>query len=92
MKAQTGRRPRAGVAAAIMAGVVLSASLGLLDIMTAALSGVGLMVFTRCVRVEEIYAEIEWLVIFVLAGLIPLGVALETTGAAELLARWRRGG
>ena len=87
VKTQTGRRPRAGVAAAIMVGVVLSASLGLLDIMTAALSGVGLMVFTRCVRVEEIYAEMEWMVLFVLAGLIPLGVALETTGAAELLAR-----
>ena len=52
----------------------------------AALTGVGLMVFTRCVRVEEIYAEVEWLVLFVLAGLIPLGLALESTGAAALLA------
>ena len=86
VKTQVGSRPRAGVAAGILVGVVLSASLGILDIMTAALTGVGLMVFTRCVRVEEIYAEVEWLVIFVLAGLIPLGVALETTGAAELLA------
>ncbi|MCY3808141.1 MAG: SLC13 family permease [Gemmatimonadetes bacterium] len=83
-----GRRPRAGVAAAIMASVVLSASTGVLDIMTAALAGVGLMVFTGCVRVEEIYAEVEWLVIFVLAGLIPLGVALEATGAAQMLAGW----
>ncbi|MYI46183.1 MAG: SLC13 family permease, partial [Gemmatimonadetes bacterium] len=88
VQAPAGGRPRAGVAAAIMAGVVLSASLGVLDIMTAALTGVGLMVFTRCVHVEEIYAEVEWLVIFVLAGLIPLGVALETTGAAQLLADW----
>ena len=88
VKAPAESRPRAGFAAAIMAGVVLSASLGLLDIMTAALTGVGLMVFTRCVHLEEIYAEVEWLVIFVLAGLIPLGVALETTGAAELIAGW----
>ncbi len=86
VKTPTGGRPRAGVAAAIMVGVVLSASLGLLDIMTAALTGVGLMVFTRCVHIEEIYAEVEWLVVFVLAGLVPLGVALESTGAAELLA------
>ena len=88
VKTQAGSRPRAGVAATIMVGVVLSASLGILDIMTAALTGVGLMVFTRCVRVEEIYGEVEWMVIFVLAGLIPLGVALESTGAAELLAGW----
>ena len=86
VKTPAAGRPRAGVAAAIMASVVLSASLGVLDIMTAALAGVGLMVFSGCVRVEEIYAEVEWMVIFVLAGLIPLGVALETTGAAELLA------
>ena len=88
VKTQPGRRPRAGVAAAIMAGVVLSASLGVLDIMTAALTGVAIMLFTRCVRVEEIYAEVEWLVIFVLAGLIPLGIALESTGAAQLVAGW----
>ena len=88
VKADGVRRPRAGVAAAIMAGVVLSASFGVLDIMTAALTGVVLMVITRCVHIEEIYEEVEWLVIFVLAGLIPLGLALETTGAAELLAGW----
>ncbi len=88
IRTQSGKRPRAGVAAAIMAGVVLSASLGVLDIMTAALAGVVLMLFTRCVHIEEIYGEVEWLVIFVLAGLIPLGVALESTGAAELIAGW----
>jgi len=86
VKTESGNRPPAGVAAAIMAGVVLSASFGVLDIMTAALTGMVVMVFTRCVHIEEIYGEVEWLVIFVLAGLIPLGLALETTGAAELLA------
>ena len=88
VKADGVRRQRAGVAAAIMAGVVLSATFGVLDIMTAALTGVVLMVFTRCVHIEEVYKEVDWLVIFVLAGLIPLGLALETTGAAELLAGW----
>ncbi len=88
VKTHTGNRPPAGVAASIMAGVVLIASFGVLDIMTAALTGVVLMVFTRCVHFEEIYREVEWLVVFVLAGLIPLGLALETTGAAELLAVW----
>ena len=85
---QPGGRPRAAVASAIMVGVVLMAALGVLDIMTSALTGVGLMVFTRCVRVEEIYEEVDWLVIFVLAGLIPMGVALESTGAAAWIAGW----
>jgi len=47
---------------------------------------VGLMGSPGCVDVEGIYAGVEWLVICVLAGLIPVGGALETTGAAELLA------
>lgn len=81
-------RPRAAVAALIMMTVVASAGFGILDIMTAALTGVALMVFTRCVRLEEIYAELDWLVVFVLAGLIPMGKALEITGAASLLASY----
>lgn len=80
-------RPRAAFAAAIMAGVVVAAGAGLVTILHAALVGVVLMVFTGCVRLEEIYAELDWMVIFLLAGLIPLGVAMDGTGAAEWLAR-----
>jgi di/tricarboxylate transporter len=50
--------------------------------MTAALVGVVLMIFTRCVRVDELYTEMDWMVVFLLAGLLPLGIAMETTGAA----------
>lgn len=78
-------RPRALVSLAILIGVVASASTGLLDIMPAALVGVTLMLFTRCVRLDEIYTELDWMVVFLLAGLLPLGVAMETTGAAEWL-------
>ncbi len=79
-------RPRATVAALIMTAVVVFATFGILPIMTSALTGVALMVFTRCVRLDEIYAELDWLVVFVLAGLIPLGLALEATGAASWIA------
>ncbi len=81
-------RPRAAVALAIMAAVVLAAGIGLLDILPAALAGVGLMVFSGCVRIEEVYAELDWMVIFLLAGLIPLGVAMDVTGAAALLGQF----
>jgi di/tricarboxylate transporter len=53
--------------------------------MPAALIGVVLMVFTRCVRLDEIYSEMDWMVVFLLAGLLPLGIAMETTGAAAWL-------
>jgi di/tricarboxylate transporter len=79
------KRPRAPVALGIMGGVVLAAGTGLLSILGAALAGVTLRVFTRCVHLDEVYAELDWLVIFLLAGLIPLGVAMDKTGAAAIL-------
>ena len=79
-------RPREVFAGAIMAAVVFTAGLGILPIVTAAMAGVALMVFTGCVRVSEIYAEMDWLVVFVMAGLIPLGLAMEDTGAAAWIA------
>lgn len=78
-------RPRAAVAVAILAGVVLLAGLGFVSILTAALTGVVLMVFTGCVRLEEVYADLDWSVVFLLAGLIPLGLAMDETGAATLI-------
>jgi di/tricarboxylate transporter len=79
-------RPRALFAVGVLIAVVAVAGFNLLPIMTAALTGVLLMVFTRCVRLEEIYAELDWMVVFLLAGVIPLGVAMDKTGAAQWLA------
>jgi len=79
-------RPRAGVAVLIMAGVVLAAGTGIIGILTAGLVGVAIMVFSGCVRLDEIYSELDWMVVFLLAGLIPLGIALDETGAAAYIA------
>jgi di/tricarboxylate transporter len=75
-------RPRAPVAVAILAGVVAAAGTGLVSILAAGLVGVVVMVFTGCVRIEEIYEDLDWSVVFLLAGLIPLGIAMDDTGAA----------
>ncbi len=77
-----GPRPRALVAVAIMAGVVAAAGTGLISILPAALIGLVLMLYTGCVRLKEIYRELDWSVVFLLAGLIPLGLAMDRTGAA----------
>lgn len=78
-------RPRAVVALVIMAAVVVAAASGKISIMPAAMAGVVLMLFTRCVSLEEVYAELDWLVLIVLAGLLPLGIAMDRSGAAEWL-------
>lgn len=49
-------------------------------------SGAIAMVLTRVIRIEEIYHSIEWKVVFLIAGLIPLGIAMQKTGTAEFLA------
>ena len=80
------RSERIPVAVGIVAAVVAVAALGILPIMVSALAGIIGMVATGCVRPNEVYDAIDWNVIFLLAGLIPLGIAMEETGAAAWLA------
>ena len=67
----------------IVAGVVIVATTGLYTIAEAALVGAVAMVLTGCVPTHKVYESIDWSVIFLLAGLIPLSIALEVTGAAD---------
>ena len=77
---------KAPVAAAVLLGVIVSVLAGWLPIGVAALLGATLMVVTGCIRMEEAYRAIEWQVIFVIACLLPLGTAMQETGAAQYLA------
>lgn len=63
-----------------MLGVVLLAALGILPILSAALLGVIVLLLTRTIKIDTMYHEINWQVIFILAGLIPLGIAFQKTG------------
>ncbi|MDX1641888.1 MAG: SLC13 family permease [Balneolaceae bacterium] len=73
-------------ALSILGGVVLTAALGILPIVISAVVGVILMILTGCLRTEEAYEAINWKVIMLLAGVLPLGTAMDKTGAAELMA------
>ena len=78
----------AATACAIIAGVVTVATLGLYPIADAAVVGAVLMVLSGCLPIRRVYRYIDWRVVFLLAGLLPLGVALETSGAAAQAADW----
>ena len=80
------RTEKIPLAIGIVAGVVALAALDILPILVSALGGIVAMVATGCVKPNEVYSSVDWSVIFLLAGLIPLGVAMERTGAAEWLA------
>ncbi len=66
----------------IVAGVVLSATLGLLPIVVSAVIGSVLLVLTGCLTMEDAYQAIEWRIIFLLAGVLSLEAAMENSGAA----------
>lgn len=80
------REDRAWAAVAIVAGVVGVAAFGGLSIAITALAGVVAMVVTGVLRPSEAYDAVAWDVIFLLAGMIPLGIALENSGGAAFIA------
>jgi len=79
------RLKKAPLAVLIMLGVLIPVILGWLPIAISAVSGAALMVLTRCLSMEEAYRQIEWKAVFLIAGMLPLGIAMETSGAAALI-------
>ncbi|WP_123770282.1 SLC13 family permease [Vulcaniibacterium tengchongense] len=80
------RRVRAPIALAILAATVLAAATEWLPAPLAFLLGAVAMVVTRCVDVDQAYREIDVRIFVMIAGVIPLGIAMERTGTAQLLA------
>jgi di/tricarboxylate transporter len=80
------RPDKAWLAIAITLGVIVVSAFNWLPILVSALVGVGLMVVTGCLKPGEIYGAVRWDIIFLLAGLLPLGTAMDKSGATKWLA------
>jgi di/tricarboxylate transporter len=65
---------------------VLAAAFGVAPVQIAFVAAVLAMVVTNAIPARDVYAGIEWPVIVLLASLIPIGEALESTGATALIA------
>ena len=74
------------IALLIMVLVLLPVLMNWLPIAITAVMGAALMVITGCLTMDDAYRQIEWRAVFLIAGMIPLGIALETTGASGLIA------
>ena len=72
----------------ILIGVVLAMALGLknLPLHTAAVTGAILCVITGCLKEKEAYAGIDWVTIFLFAGMLSVATAMDKTGAGKLIA------
>jgi di/tricarboxylate transporter len=79
---------KAPTALAIMAVSVGLAATGLLHISVAAMLGVLLMALSGCVKLDDMYYDVEWRVVFLIALMMPLGMAMDQdhTGTAGWLA------
>ena len=73
------------IAIGTVLGVIAVAALGLLPIVVSALAGVVVMISSGVLKPAEAYDSVQWDVIFLLAGVIPLGRAMRETGGAEFL-------
>jgi di/tricarboxylate transporter len=70
----------------IFAATILSAAFGLLSVPVAFSLAAGLMVVTNILPLRELYDAIDWPIIVLLGATIPLGSALERSGAADTIA------
>jgi di/tricarboxylate transporter len=80
------RTSHAPIAVAILVGVLVLITFKWLDTSTAMLSGALLMVLSGALNMDEAYQAIHWKSVFLIAGMLPMGVAMEKTGTAVFLA------
>ncbi len=80
------KRQKSKIATVIMLGSIALSAFGILPAYIAFVSGALLMVLTKCVDLEQAYGSIETKIFVMIAGVIPLGIAMEKTGVAQLLA------
>jgi len=80
------RKEKAPIALASMVLVLILVMGAGVPIATAMVLGAMVMVLTGCLTMEEAYSHIDWRTVFLVAGMLPLGAAMENTGAARYLA------
>ncbi len=80
------RTDRAPLAVGILAAVIATVLLGWLPIYIASVAGATVMVLSGCLSMEEAYRDIDWRAVFLIAGMLPLGQAMQNSGAALFLA------
>lgn len=76
---------RAPFALFTMALVIAIPALGWVPISITSLVGAVAMTLAGCLKADEVYDAIDWRIIILMAGLLPLGLAMSETGAAQFL-------
>lgn len=80
------RLEKAWISSLLMVAVLIPVVAGWIPIYISAVVGAALMVLCGCLSMEEAYRQIEWKAVFLISGMLPLGTALDQTGAARYIA------
>ena len=85
---QSHRLNKAPLNLVIFVSMILMVSLGWLHISVAAVLGAVVAVLTGCLTMDEAYDSIQWKSVYLIAGMLPMGIAMENTGTAQFLAEY----
>lgn len=77
---------KAVAAVLVLSGVIAAAALGVAPIVITALVGVLALLTTRVITPDEAYSAVEWKVVFLLAGVLSMGAAMQKTGGDQMIA------
>lgn len=90
-KGEPKMKHKAPLAGMIMLLTILASALNLVPVVIALLAGAAAMLLCRCISVRQAYQSVDTRIYVFIAGAIPLGLAMEQTGAAGLLGGWLQG-
>ena len=90
IEASTANPTKQIIAGAILAVVIVVMALDIkgFTLEMAAISGAIVCVLTGCLTEKQAYASIDWVTIFLFAGMMPVSAAMDKTGAGKLIAEW----
>ncbi|GAB4375318.1 MAG: SLC13 family permease [Salibacteraceae bacterium] len=74
------------IVASILAGVIVLAATGLVPIVISSMLGVCLLVITKTLSMKEVYRSVQWPIVFLLAGALSMGLAMQKSGLADWIA------
>lgn len=79
------RSKKRNLTLAILLGVIVLAASGTFHILTSTIVGCVVLLLSNCIELENVYKKVNWQILFLLAGMIPLGLAMHNTGADDWL-------
>ncbi|MCB1756188.1 MAG: SLC13 family permease [Gammaproteobacteria bacterium] len=82
------RRNKAPLAIVVLFAVMLLAAFGVMPIAGLAIIGVSVLMLSNCIDPEEAFNAIDWRILFLIFGMLGLSLALQKTGAAQLVVNY----